>query len=288
MNLRSRILSHSFKNRFRRPIFSTPKNQLQRNRLILESRIYGRKRELPTRALEALKPQFVQMRDSLILALQTLKIIPKDFSLSESEHNIAPEFAISHFQNSNFISKFAGNRWIAVSPGASYDTKRAPVEVFSDSLISLKKMLLSKGSFNNLGLIFLGDSSDSIVCEEVNNKIHWPGPVLNLSGTLSLWENAVVLKHSEFLLSNDSALGHIAEAVERPVLVFFGPTVEGFGFIPHRKESRSFSSRLGCRPCSKHGKAPCRFEDKLCFFQISTESVASHMNKLLQNKEALQ
>lgn len=279
-NLRSRIVSHAFKNKYRRPIFSCPKNQLQRNRLILESRIYGRKRQLPQRALEPLKPQYVQMRDSLLSALETLKFVSKNLSVPKDTW--VPSIPVDHYPNKGFLfNELRGKHWIAVSPGASYETKQAPLELFTNSL-SLVQKSFQADELKDLGLIFLGDKNDAEVCGQLLEKLSWTGPVLNFASRLTLWENAVVLSQSVCLLSNDSSLGHIAEAVETPVLVLFGPTVEGFGFAPRKKESKAFSSLVGCRPCSKHGKAPCRFGDKLCFFQIPREDIALHMSNLLR------
>lgn len=279
MNLRSRIISHAFKSKYRRPIFSYSKNQVQRNRLILESRIYGRKRELPVRALESLKPQFVQMRDSLFLALESLKLLPRNTSVLNEV--LVPHLPIEEKVGDPRLQQLHGKKWLALAVGASYDTKQAPLELFSESLGLLREKLKKETNVEELGIVLLGDRKDSVVCKEFTKTLKWSGPILDFSGQLSLIENAVILKHAVFLMSNDSSLGHIAEAVDTPVLVLFGPTVEGFGFAPRKKESRAFSSLLGCRPCSKHGKAPCRFGDKLCFLQISRDEIALHMRDLI-------
>ncbi len=279
-NLRSRIIAHAFKSRFRKPIFSCPKNQLQRNRLILESRIYGRKRQLSTRATEALTLQFKQMRDSLFNALQVLKLIPK--AQASARDGLVPFVPTEHFsRDTDWLAQIKGRRWIAIAPGASYETKQAPIEIFAESISRLKDLLADHAELQNLGLVYLGDANDQSVCKTLIEKIGWDGEQLNLAGALSLWENAVLLQNCVCLLANDSALAHLAESVDTPSLVFFGPTVEGFGFAPRKPESRAFSVLLGCRPCSKHGKSPCRFGDKLCFWQISRDDVALHMKDLL-------
>jgi ADP-heptose:LPS heptosyltransferase len=280
VNLRSRIISHAFKNRFRRPIFSCSKSQLHRNRLVLESRIYGRRRELPLRAMESLKPQFVQMTDALLYALEITKCLPKKFTARKE--SLIPNLPVNHYEDKkDLFSTITGKRWIAVSPGASYETKQAPLSLFSESLEKLQYSLQKENFQEPLGLIFLGDKKDAEICQFLIQALNWSGPVLNFSGRLTLWENAVILNKTLYLLSNDSSLGHIAEAVGTPALVLFGPTVEGFGFAPHKKESRAYSSRLGCRPCSKHGKSPCRFGDKLCFLQIPQGDLVQYMKELV-------
>ncbi len=281
-NLRSRIIAHAFKNRYKKPIFSSPKSHLRRNRLVLESRIYGRRRALSQRAVESLKPQFRQMRESLFIALQNLKIVPKTCLVPEE--GLYPFLPTQHFDHSTtYLEKLRGGLWVGIAPGASYEAKQAPLPVLREILGLLAKSLELRGLGEKVGLVLLGDMKDKLFCDELQTSLNWQAPVLNLAGDLSLWENAVVLKEMVCLLSNDSALGHIAEAVGTSAVVLFGPTVEGFGFAPVKKGSRAFSALLGCRPCSKHGKAPCRFGDMLCFWNINRQEVANHIQELVSS-----
>jgi ADP-heptose:LPS heptosyltransferase len=126
-------------------------------------------------------------------------------------------------------------------------------------------------------LVFFGDDQDRQAALKLADSLNWSGPVLNLAGRLSLWETAVALRETSSLLSNDSSLGHIAEAVDTPTGILFGPTIESFGFAPRMRQSRAFSTLLGCRPCSKHGKITCRYGDKLCFTSLRAEDVAGHL-----------
>jgi ADP-heptose:LPS heptosyltransferase len=100
---------------------------------------------------------------------------------------------------------------------------------------------------------------------------------VDLTTRTSLWEAAIVLGQCRVLLTNDSALGHIAEAVGTPVAILFGSTLESFGYAPYRERSRAFSTRLGCRPCSKDGATSCRYGDKLCFTGIDVPEVARYL-----------
>lgn len=285
-NLRSRIIAHSFKSRYKKPIFSSPKSHLRRNRLVLESRIYGRRRVLSHRAVESLKPQFKQMRESLFIALQNLKIVSKTFQLPEEE--LYPFIPTQHYDRfSPLVDKLKGRLWIALAPGASYETKQAPLPILIEILDLLAKSFTETGLAKKIGLVLLGDKKDRVLCEKLEANLKWEAPILNFAGDLSLWENGVVLKEAICLLCNDSALGHIAEAVGTPAVVLFGPTVEGFGFAPVKKGSKAFSTLLGCRPCSKHGKAPCRFGDMLCFWNINRQEVADHIHELVNSNERL-
>jgi ADP-heptose:LPS heptosyltransferase len=126
-------------------------------------------------------------------------------------------------------------------------------------------------------LLFLGDESDRKVALELGDLISWPHATLNLAGKLSLWESALALKEADVLLSNDSSLAHISEAVDTPAAVLFGPTIEAFGFSPRMRTSKAFSTTIGCRPCSKHGKTPCRYSDQACFTGLDSKSIAEFL-----------
>ena len=105
--------------------------------------------------------------------------------------------------------------------------------------------------------------------------------MLNFVGQTSIMETAHILSQCNVLLSNDSSLAHLSEAVDTPTAVLFGPTIESFGFAPRMEISQAFSANLGCRPCSKHGKVACRYQDKACFTSINTASVATHLSHFL-------
>jgi ADP-heptose:LPS heptosyltransferase len=176
-----------------------------------------------------------------------------------------------------------------VAPGAAHPTKQAPFQLFVDILTRLKQKL--DGPFAaKLGLVFLGDEKDRPFTREIldhlNKSEQWQGPILNLAGRASLPEAALALREASALLSNDSSLGHIAEAVETPTAILFGPTIESFGFAPRMRQSKAFSVLLGCRPCSKHGKIECRFHDKLCFAGMPVPEIVQHLNLLLSAPEA--
>lgn len=178
-----------------------------------------------------------------------------------------------------WLKELKFGRWIAVAPGASYPTKKAPSELFIDILLRLKNKISEENL--ELGIVYLGDQSDRADSVSLSDKIAWPYPTLNLCGKLTLVESGLALSQVNALLSNDSSLGHIAEASDVPVSILFGPTAEAFGFAPWRPDSRAHSAPLGCRPCSKHGKNPCRFHDEQCFHSIDVDVVVKHLLQLV-------
>lgn len=73
-------------------------------------------------------------------------------------------------------------------------------------------------------------------------------------GKFNLRQMAQVLSRAERVISVDSGLAHLTEAIGKPVTVLFGPTVPQMGFGPQKKESRVLGQDLWCRPCGKDGR----------------------------------
>ncbi|MEZ4743594.1 MAG: glycosyltransferase family 9 protein [Bdellovibrionota bacterium] len=289
-NLRSRMLTHNLTRASGQPIYRYDKAQVYRAKLVAEARMFGRNRVLPANTKHAKKLQFHSMVEALKQGLK--KQLPSDMLDGIETLDPRPTLPTSHDSNHRpWQKELQFGHWLAVAPGASYNAKRSPIGVFSE-IIAMTRFELERKlntTSSHIGILILGDDHDRDKGLKLLDNLAWKGPSLNLAGKLSLWESALALKSSDFLLSNDSGLAHIAEAVKTPVAVLFGPTVEAFGFAPHLDISRAYSTSLGCRPCSKHGKVECRYHDKLCFANISkpdiSDHIATHMVRLIEEEK---
>lgn len=276
-NLRSKWFAVQLYKRFGIKTYSIPKMQIYRTKQILRARIRGRRLELSD---QDLLPEFKQHQ----LITSTVEAALKDHLPIEylDKTNYAPVRPLLQVENpleTPWQQELSFSRWLAISPGAAHKTKRAPKEVFGNLLEKLSHSPL----VDQLGLVVLGNEEDRQDANDLLKSAFWPGPTMNLAGRLSLWESTIALLESELLLCNDSALAHIAEAVGTPVAVMFGPTIETFGFGPHLEQSRSFSAKLGCRPCSKHGKKACRYDDQRCFYDIDLDELLSFTTSRLNS-----
>lgn len=280
-NIRSRYLARHLKSAHGVPYFAAEKAQLARSRLIFEARVRGRRRPLPERVQRATRPQYETMCDALRRALR--HHLPVEMRDGVESAPVRPRLPIPEGFDAPWRKELKFGTWLAVAPGAAHPTKQAPLVLMRDIILKTRAGVARREGDDapKLGLVFFGDEKDRQVARALLDELAWTGPVMNLAGRLSLWESAIALRETSGLLSNDSSLGHIAEAVDTPVAVLFGPTVEAFGFAPHMRESRAFSAPVGCRPCSKHGKVPCRYDDKLCFNTLSSGDVATHLVSLL-------
>ncbi len=92
------------------------------------------------------------------------------------------------------------------------------------------------------------------------------------------------LQESKVLVTVDTGLSHLAEAIDIPVVVLFGPTHEDTGFGPRKRESLSVGADLWCRPCSKDGTACFRIADEryLCMKTITPIQVQRAIKAVLK------
>jgi ADP-heptose:LPS heptosyltransferase len=267
-NIRSRFVATQLR-RNKTHVVTMPKGQVYRGKLLLDARLRGRRHPLPEG-----KPRPLQYQAMLETLLRGLDLVWPIESRDGLRHiDARPNLPLPEAGDQPWLKELKFGTWIGIAPGAAFATKQAPISLLSQIL---EKVQVARPN-ETPGLMLLGDTKDRVSANELLGDLHWRGTILNLCGRLSLYENALALSQARALLANDSALAHIAEAVGTPVSTLFGPTAESFGFGPHLATSRPFSSNIGCRPCSKHGKSSCRYHDKLCFTTINASHVASHL-----------
>ena len=276
-NLRSQALARRLAKPAKIKVFSCKKSSLERSALVFRSRLRGRDQKLPAAVRQTDRWQFQMMVDTLRRGLRYQ--LPAEYNDLIANTAARPRLAVTALPSlMSWQQELKFGRWLAIAPGAAHATKRAPLTVFTAALEAVRQALLQAGQTEkDLGLLFLGAEQDTVAVRSIIDQVGWQGSVLNLSGRLTIWESTLAVSNVAVVLCNDSSIAHIAEAVGSSAAILFGPTVEAFGFAPWRPESRSFSINLGCRPCSKHGKRPCRYQDQLCFRKLPVGSIADHL-----------
>jgi len=161
--------------------------------------------------------------------------------------------------------------FIALAPGATYFTKRWPLEYFK---ILLQKILEQRKE----KIVILGGQED----KESFKALNISGRVVNLTGKTSLLNTAIVLNQARALVSNDSGLMHMAAAVNTPLVAVFGSTVRELGFFPFRADSIVLENKqLRCRPCSHLGRNQCPKKHFKCMTEIKPDLVYKSLKELL-------
>ncbi len=151
--------------------------------------------------------------------------------------------------------------YIVISPASGHFTKTYPAVKFVEYINSL-----NEGS--DLKVILIGEDSirDMAICEYIQENAK---DVLNLCGKLNIKELAAILYNSEYVICNDSAILHFAEALGKRVISIFGSTVKEFGFFPQLEGSEIFEiNTLKCRPCTHIGRESCPLKHFKCMNDI--------------------
>ena len=127
----------------------------------------------------------------------------------------------------------------------------------------------------NVYIYIIGDNKDNneFDCKEKERTFC-------LLGKFSIKELSYFISHLNLVITNDSAILHIAESVGVKVLAIFGPTTKEFGFFPRRKDSEIIDIRLPCKPCTKTGKGKCKKRKQYCMELISPKMVYNIFRKM--------
>ena len=161
----------------------------------------------------------------------------------------------------------AGTR-IAISIGATHETKRWPIERFAALIAALVAGGQAVSVIGGPG----EDELATLAAADSGAELWDPRRPLD--------ELARLLHSCAVLAGNDSGLLHLAEAVGTPVVALFGPTVKAWGYFPWREQSRILEHELDCRPCSKMGEKPCRLPERLCLTRTTVEHVRAAVEEL--------
>ncbi|MDQ3020812.1 MAG: glycosyltransferase family 9 protein [Bacteroidota bacterium] len=160
-----------------------------------------------------------------------------------------------HSDDYNFVTsqlnfdkvRFILDDYIIISPSSKHFTKTYPADEFIKYINSNKEKKF----------VLIGDRSrnDEEICKYIELKCD---SVLNLCGKLSLSKLANVIYYSRFVICNDSAVLHFAEALGKKVTAIFGSTIKEFGFFPQLTQSEVLEvNNLQCRPCTHFGRESC-------------------------------
>lgn len=159
---------------------------------------------------------------------------------------------------------------IVIFPGATHATKRLPtsklklfIEELSDNDISFYGM----GSKNEIDII------DSLVSGTTNSY--------NLGGKFSLKELVYAVNEADLVITNDSGPMHIAAALGKRQIAFFGSTNLRLGFRPLNKNAIVIAKDLPCSPCTLHGEEKCPLGHFKCMKSISLDDIMQAYHLLL-------
>jgi heptosyltransferase-2 len=157
---------------------------------------------------------------------------------------------------------------VIIAPGARSHIKRWAKEKFVELISLLIKEFKAK-------IVLVGDKDDIATNDFITGNLK--EPILDLGGKTTLTKLAALLKRSGLVISNDSAVMHLASYLNRPIVAIFGPTNEA-KYGPWSDNSIAVKKEIFCRPCEK---AQCRFGTLECMRLIKVEDVLGQVKKTL-------
>jgi len=160
-----------------------------------------------------------------------------------------------------------------ISPGARSHIKRWSADKFAQLSIFLADKI-------GLKVILVGDKDDKGVAHYISDKS--VGFILDFTGRTSLIQLAVLLKKAECVITNDSAILHLAGYLDIPTVGIFGPTNE-LKYGPWSFKQAIVKKDIFCRPCEK---AQCRFMNLACLQLVKIEDVLRGIRRVLSIREA--
>lgn len=156
-------------------------------------------------------------------------------------------------------------KFVGIAPGARHNTKKWNAAKFTEVANRL-------GAENKTMVLILGSKEDQAVAKQVSSRLSVP--FRDLTGWTHIDDLISIVSRLSMLVTNDSALLHIGEALKIPLVAIFGPTVRQLGFAPYQKTSRVVEVvNLKCRPCSLHGDEKCPLGHHKCMEDIDPNAV---------------
>ena len=167
--------------------------------------------------------------------------------------------------------------WVALVPGARWDSKRWPTKYFSAVVQSLAARV------PEVKFAVLGAREDQSLAAEIVRAD--PQRCVDLTGKTSLPELIEWTRLCRLVITNDTGPMHIAAALRKPMVAVFGPTAPAstgpYGFLGDVLQTNN----LPCVPCYK---SSCGYRDPLaCLHAISPAQVVDAALKKLSSSAAV-
>jgi ADP-heptose:LPS heptosyltransferase len=129
---------------------------------------------------------------------------------------------------------------------------------------------------------FTGSPREAELVAGVIGMMEEGGHAKNLVGKIGLRELAALLDRADLLLANDTGPVHLASALGRPVLAFYGPNTPVL-YGPLSARSHAFYNDLPCSPCitnMNYKTSFCRLP--VCIENIRVDEVFAQATQILR------
>lgn len=234
-------------------------------------RSFRLKQHLKTKAFSFNK---INLQKLLAVNLKRISVLPKQhiveryFDTVKTLGVIPDEKGLDYFISSKDAIlpreiNLPTSHFIALVIGGSYFTKKIPLNKLQEICSKTK-----------LPTVLLGGKEDVDSADKL--QLEFP-ELINCCGKLSINQSAFVLKQSEWVITSDTGLMHIAAAFEKKIISVWGNTIPEFGMGPYKPQTENKileNKHLNCRPCSKLGYKKCPKGHFDCMNKINYDFVS--------------
>lgn len=155
--------------------------------------------------------------------------------------------------------------FILLHPGTGNAAKEWPIERW----IALGQLLHNKG--HSIVLTGHGET-ESNLCKEIAAQTNG----IDLSNQINLNEWILIIQKARIVIGVDSAVGHIASALQKPFIGIYSGIGEIARWTPAGNEVIILTHHMPCSPCHTR---PCK--DRPCLLKIEPIDVLATTNQLL-------
>lgn len=226
---------------------------------------------IPTRTGWLGEMRYGLLNDPRKLNKQALPLMVQRFvSLAHpvSQSNIAPEYLppkmIAEPVFSTVVTpQKTQQKRLVLCPGAEF----GPAKQWPTSHYAALGQQVSQQGWQ---VLIMGSKADLAVGEQIAAGIADKKNVLNLCGKTQLGEAIDIIATADQVVSNDSGLMHIAAALDKPLVVIYGPTSPAFT-PPLSEHAQIIQIPVDCGPCFQRS---CPLGHHKCMQDISSVRIA--------------
>jgi lipopolysaccharide heptosyltransferase II len=209
--------------------------------------------------------------------LKFINIKPKiyDLDLSVSEH--------SKTKSKNILDKLGVNDndlliGIAPGAGASWGKDACLKHWTASKFVELADKIIKD---YNAKILILGDESERYIADTIVKETS--EELIDLVGKTSLEELISIISNIDILIANDGGTLHIAVALGKKTISFFGPVdPKVYGpYPPDEKRHIVLKKTLECSPCYRNFRLTKCQKNRACLEEISVEQALDALSTLL-------
>ncbi len=165
--------------------------------------------------------------------------------------------------------------YLVIAVGAAWETKRIPKE----TLLHLCENTAASH------VMLIGSQQDQSLAQYL--KTNAKRDTIDLTGSLTISQSALVISQAKVLVSGDTGPLHIAAALRIPVVAIYGSTHPALGYtpyygtvgVPHHVIQ---NENLSCRPCTKQGKKKCPKGHFKCMVELDKTEIVDKVNSYFE------